>query len=473
MNGEKKMSTLLQSVIAETLTNYSQTNRNTPSHHVRKEGWSEVWGGSSVTKSTKNPNQEKELLLKSHQLLQYRIGWSAQLLLRQCNIPHLVENTPYISNQTTGSYPQYRNLNERVMVGNEDILPYLVVKYKVDDHLSLSQKSDMLSLKSLIQDLDEMQKILWYGDADAWNEIYRKQCIKASTLHQMEHLSEDRVKHINGFAWFQAWAERAIHLKYLKFGFHSRFYVEGNNTFHVDKVVQFCNDVYQALDHRLAESQSNSLTTLLSSEMLSSVDMLLFEHLANAMCDVHLVTVLDGKNHLIRYFQDIYHRYFRDYKSSTIINLDPSIDWVKMNNRTNALNQFNHVPLDDLIHTNSVHKGNLQDVITIMQQIAVHCHDLQEILADMSIQKKRDDSLYASETGLSKAGSMFRKVCLLGELSTETNDEDTDEEDGDDIMKKNRRQMKKMMKDAKKNDEIWVSGVLIAAVIGLLSVTNG
>jgi hypothetical protein len=63
---------------------------------------------------------------------------------------------------------------------------------------------------------------------------------------------------------------------------------------------------------------------------------------------------------------------------------------------------------------------------------------------------------------------------MLGELSVDTNnnDEDTDDEDGDDLMKKNRRQMKKIMKDAKKNDELWVSGVLIAAVIGLLSATS-
>jgi hypothetical protein len=465
------MSTLLQSAIAETLTNYSQTNKNTPSHHVRKEGWSEVWGGSSETtkkRSTTNLKREEELLLKSHQLVQYRIGWSAQLLLRQCNIPHLVVNSPYLSNQTTGSYPQYRHLSEQVMVGNEDILPYLVEKYKVDSHLSASQKSDMVSLTSLIQDLNEMQKLLRYGDADAWNEIYRKQCIKASTLHQMEHPSEDRVKSINGFAWFQAWAERAIHLKCIKFGFHSRQYVEGNNTFHVDKAVQFCKDAYQALDRRLADAQTRSIPTLLSTDMLSSVDMLLFEHLAHAMCDVHLVTVLDGQNHLIRFFQDVYHRYFKDYKSSI------KYDWVKMNNVTNALNQFNRVPLNDCIYTNSIHKGNVQDVIAIMQKIAVHCHDLQEILADMAIQKKKDDSLYASGTGIAKAGSMFHKVCMLGELSVDTNnnDEDTDDEDGDDLMKKNRRQMKKIMKDAKKNDELWVSGVLIAAVIGLLSATS-
>jgi len=466
------MSTLLQSIIAETLTNYSQTNKNTPSHHVRKEGWSEVWGGSSETTKDHKNKEDKELFSKSHQLLQYRIGWSVQLMLRQCNIPHLVVNSPYLSNQSTGSFPQYRNLNERVMVGNEDILPYLATKYNIDHHLSPSQKSDMICLVSLINDLNEIQKVLRYGDADAWNAIYRKQCIKASTLHQIEHPSEDRLKCINGFAWFQAWAERTINLKCLKMGFRSRYYFEGSDALDVDKVLQLSKSAYQALDRRLADSQTNSKPTLLSTEALSSVDMLLFEHLAHAMCDVHLVTVLDGQKHLIRFFQDIYHQYFKDYTSTTN---DLSCDWVKMNNITNALNQFNCVPLNDCMLTNSVRKGDVQDVIAIMQRIAVHCHDLQEILADMAIQKKKDDKMYASETGISKAGSMFHKVCMLGELSVEANDdgnEDTDEEDGDDIMKKNRRQMKKMMKDAKKNDELWISGVLIAAVIGLLSATS-
>jgi hypothetical protein len=73
---------------------------------------------------------------------------------------------------------------------------------------------------------------------------------------------------------------------------------------------------------------------------------------------------------------------------------------------------------------------------------------------------------------------MMRKFLMGAELKMKKGipsgggvDEDSDDDDGeqDDIMKKNKQHMKEMMSKARKNDEIWISGVLAVTVIALLA----
>jgi len=99
----------------------------------------------------------------------------------------------------------------------------------------------------------------------------------------------------------------------------------------------------------------------------------------------------------------------------------------------------------------------------------------------MTLQKqKEDETLKKGRNGNNAAttrpcGWMLHKLRMGGELEVKSRSEDSDDEDDadvDDITKKNREHMKKMKKEAKKNDELWLSGVMCATVIGLLAATN-
>jgi hypothetical protein len=531
-----EVSALIQSILADNLTNMSSKNPNTPSRHVRKEGWTEVFGnlsankgkGSSTstpastsTSTSTNTNTNTNHDPSNIQIIQYRMSWTTQLLLRIYSIPHQVINTPYLSNQSTGAHPQYRNLSSRLLIGNHDILPYLNQDLKVNRGLLVSdtQRSEAHCLSSLLDQLDFILKGLRYGDTDAWDNIYKHQCIRGSTLHTSNstsfsknaHDHGEKVSKWNGFAWFQAWAERAVCLKEVKFslgsGASSRFSnvdINANvnasnanandatthkrtaNEIDSNHLVQLAQKGYAALDSKLKLGDG----TLLGTESLTLEDIRLFGHLAEALCDVNLVTVLAGAEmkNVIVFFQSVYQKYFgKDYLIESIAenenenasSNDEKFAWIRANDRVNALNQFNRVPMNGSfkVHSSSNGDSRYKDAIEIMQTVALHCHDLQEVLKDMAMKRKEEDASLAKDSSGSKSGSLLHKWRMGGDLNMKSNkddsdDDDDDADDADDIMKKNRNHMKKMMRQAKKNDEMWISGVVCATVVGLLAITN-
>eukprot|EP01083_Nonionella_stella_P090972 254279_1 len=195
---------ILKSAVAETLTNISSSNPIThnPSQHVKQEGWTETFGNLEASASIKARNEMKakaEASLHQNsgsdtdpndiQIIQYRMEWGSQLFLRIHNIPHTVVNTPYVSNQTTGAYPQYRNLPQQIMIGNDGILPHLMNVCGNDDNdsgidkgisASASADADTMCAISLIEELNLILKSLKFGDYRAWEDIYKNQCIHAS-----------------------------------------------------------------------------------------------------------------------------------------------------------------------------------------------------------------------------------------------------------------------------------------------------
>mmetsp|Transcript_24465 Transcript_24465/g.36249 ORF Transcript_24465/g.36249 Transcript_24465/m.36249 type:complete len:536 (+) Transcript_24465:205-1812(+) len=523
------LSTHVQSILAESLTNISSSNPNTPSHHVRKEGWTEVYGNVALQA---NLNSKKDSSTQSAkpkssdiQLLQYRTEWSTQLLLRIYSIPHRIRNSPYISNQATGALPQYQNLQKQILIGNRDILPYLANDLHLQKGLSKEQTSEHTCLDTLIDGQNLILQSLRYADYEAWEQIYRPQCIRASTLHSSfskqnaaSYAQEDdgdgtalsRLGHWNGFAWFQAWAERAVYMKQVKLG-HFGILLNSANTnatatnnsngqskevLHVEKLIQMAKEGYQALDTKVALGEG----TLLGTNALTFADIKLFGHLAEALCDVHLVTLLAEYKNLIAFFQNVYQKYFgkeylreciledatsdEDLKGDVAKEIEGKFQWIKDNDLVNALNQFNRLPMNAKRAHGSLFKGKgvnggYQDAIKIMQEVALHCHDLQEVLVDMAMQKKKEDASVAKDSvGKNGVGSMLHKFLMGAELKMKKGatsvggvDEDSDEEDDeqDDVMKKNKQHMKNMIKKAKKSDEIWISGVVAITVIGLLA----
>lgn len=500
------LSTHVQSILAESLTNISSSNPNTPSHHVRKEGWTEVYGNVAhqANLNSKKDTQPAKPKSSDIQLLQYRTEWSTQLILRIYSIPHRIRNSPYISNQSTGALPQYQNLQKQIMIGNRDILPYLANDLNLQKGLSKAQTSEHTCLDALIDGQNLILQSLRYADYEAWEQVYRPQCIRASTLHSSfskenaasyAYVQEDdgtersRLGHWNGFAWFQAWAERAVYTKQVKLGHfcnllnsantnattNSNGHGQSKESLHVEKLIQMAKEGYQALDTKVELGEG----TLLGTNALTFADIKLFGHLAEALCDVHLVTLLAEYKNLIAFFQNVYQKYFgkeylrecisedattdEDLKGDATTGREGKFQWIKDNDFVNALNQFNRLPINakrtSLFKGKGVN-GGYQDAIKIMQEVALHCHDLQEVLVDMAMQKKKEDASVAKDSvGKNRVGSMLHKFLMGADLKMKKGatsaggideDSDEDEDEQDDVMKKNKQHMRNMMKKSKK-----------------------
>lgn len=591
------ISLIVKSAVAETLTNISSSNPNIPSQHVKKEGWTETFGNLEASESAKARKEikakaETSILNSSNkknnsdpndiQIIQYRMEWGSQLFLRIHNIPHTVVNTPYVSNQTTGAYPQYRNLPQQIMIGNDEILPHLMdicndgnvnvnVNGDGDDKGSSgiisSADADTMCAISLIEELKLILNSLKFGDYRAWEDIYKNQCIHASTLHGMEHDNQYNYDmsgasssssgsgfKFHGLARFQAWAERSIHLKRAKVGNatrhlhlrsnsnngkdanyqhqHCSIWDEASGKFNKTAAIALASERYAALDAKLEHGHgsmtlvgaasnttatSTSTSTTNTELSLSSADIMLFAHLAEALCDLNLVTVLAECQNLVLFFQTVYERYFgKAYQAARIqeqqqssrlssstaasapesssSSTPSSFAWIRANNEKNAMNQFNRIPMNEssVIRKVSVGGGgtigNYQDAIKIMQSVAMHCHDLQEVLADMSLQTKGERAKFASESNPEgkEVGWLFHKWRMGGDFEADKKkkkksdgsdgdyDGNDDDADGTDpgTSKKYTQQMKKLLREAKKNDELWISGVICASVIGLISVVG-
>lgn len=537
----------IQSIIADSLTNISSvhSNANFPSHHVRKEGWTERYGNKDL--QAKQKKLEKDTTETNHdasniQLIQYRCDWSTQLLLRIQQIPHTLVNTGYVSNHSTGAFPQFKDLKNQIVVGNQDILSHLFEKYYKSENTS-----EEILISNLLDKQNYILKAMRYGDEVAWETVYKPQCIRASILHKdygemdlldfyLEQVKEEEL-YIKGnwsmLAWFQSYAERVVHLKQIKLGrwgmsgcgitatlsHKPLFSTEKKNKtendenatsthnkcdFNLDHAVALSQEGYHVLDSILAKnnSTSNMPMTLLGTKELGMVDILLFGHLAEALCDIHLVTILAEYKNLILFFQRTYQQYFsKEYLQQVVLNDKHSSDamadndtvktkhaWIRRNDLINAMNQFNQLPMNyhcgsRLFKNRVSHGEGYQDAIKIMQQVALHCHDLKEVLKDMSLQREKEANIYGKQNGVSPkgVGHMLRKVLMGGDLKADAKDEmkisdedsDDDDDEQDDMMKKNRQYMKKMLKEAKKNDELWISGVIGATIIGLMATSGG
>ena len=230
----------------------------------------------------------------------------------------------------------------------------------------------------------------------------------------------------------------------------------------VDRAVALARRCYGSLNSRLSESNGASL---LGVEQLTTVDAMLFAHLADALCDLHLVTILSEYEGLVKFFQSTYEKYFgKNYGADN--------EWVQWNNRTNATNAFNHIPIGG--RRAGIRTEDYKDAIKLMQSMALHYHDLGEALADAALVRGNEDGLALSDQKI-KAGEMFHRWRMHGTLSEdkgvstikkEQKRGDLEEDDEEDEMtRKSRQHMEKLKKDAKNNDELWVSGVILASIV--------
>lgn len=597
MTSSSSLSLHVQSIIAEALTNISASNPNTPSHHVRKEAWTEIFGNqlhstsgnrndthghSSAIQGQVSPLMSRTVNSSSRirevvnpsdiELFQYRMEWEVQLILRLYCVPHTVVNSPYLSNQCTGVLPQFRSAPSQTIIGNRDILPYLVQELNLHADLTLEHESNVTAVCALLKEQNRFLHMLRYGDGDAWEQVHRYRSIDACTRHvpiRCNKVVDDSRKDTaddfrpsnaasfhswwtfgNGFARLQAWAERSVFLNQIQMDASTLIQ---NSALNVEKIKELVRKGYQALDSKLRQGGG----TLLGTNTFTIADIQLFGHLAEALCDVHLVTILADYHHLIAFYQVIYMTYFgRGYYEKSVSNHPQGLasdgknelkrekfqwikdqdwanaskflvefyqkivatyfggrrnknqmgltadddkgesrlekfQWIKENDWVNASNQFNCVPIKDDCGSfgwrskwkarHDKGDGEFMDAFQIMQEVAFHCRDLKEILADMKLQREKEDKMVAKDSVGHAAGSLFHKWRMGADLKMKSSpkkkrddpsyddSEDEDDENVDDFTRKSRQQMKKMMKQAKKNDELWISAVLCVTAIGLLA----
>jgi len=472
---------------------------------ARSEDWDLEQVVAERTKESSTPYPSIPLTLSQH-----RVAWHEQLVLRVANVPHIVLNSSYLASESTGQLPYLRDVgsisanksntddggssrppalvgrrnpgslldpNPEVRPSGSHIVDYLGSSSQLssahnimnlDEGLDDAQKADGLAYSTLItQTLNTVIVALRYGDYRAWEEVYRHQSITACLDPNGTDAANGSNTRGRGFfnwaAWFQTWSERTVALKELKLSnTRERDELFDGDDVNVDRAVALARRCYGSLNCRLLESSGVSL---LGVEQLTTVDAMLFAHLADALCDLHLVTILSEYQGLVSFFQSTYEKYFGK-------NYGADIEWVQWNNRTNATNAFNHIPIGG--KRAGISTEDYRDAIKLMQSMALHCHDLGEALADAALVRGKEDGHVLSEQK-KNAGEMFHRWRMHGTLSEEkgvsTNkkeqkrsDSEEDEEE-DEMTRKSRQHMEKLKKDAKNNDELWVSGVILASIV--------
>jgi len=345
--------------------------------------------------------------------------------MRFSNVPHIVVNSPYVATESTGPLPFLQDMQPSkpcVMVGRHSftndnkncILDYLQSEGYVSLDASLSPQQQSLSkaYTALVNSqLAPALISLRFGDSNAWEQVYRKQYIQASNNGR------------NGSylpplgSWFQAWSVRNVALKQL------------GKTWSVEECMAIARDAYASL-----EAQLEGNDYLLHTQNPTTIDALLWSHLADALCDVHLVTLLAGFPNLVKYFQRIYEQHFR---------LDTNAEWKVWNQEQNLSSPFQQLPVEEPREPCTFH-----DALELMQSFSVHTHDLQEVLTvarEKRLQESKNRSVPTKHSRLYR-WRMGGDIRPPKKESPETEQETPVQE--------------KYRKAHKQNDELWLSAVL-------------
>jgi hypothetical protein len=349
-------------------------------------------------------------------IVQYRPAWLEQLVLRIAGIPHVVLNSSYSSNESTGPLPclhdsqggscpilvgrrqpglrrslahelddggapsavQHQENSDLGSQQNNSILEYLKMARAVDLDVSLvdptnsdltkqrQAKSSLLKLLVTTQ-LQTSLMILRYEDADAWVQVYRKQCFDASKpICGVSNNSRYLLCLPTARGLYQAWSERVMARKGLM-GL-------GLNATSVDNAKKEARNAYAILEQQLAQQGDGSFFLLDTSQPVL-VDVMLWAHLAEALCDVNLVVILADFPRLINYFHFIHKKYFATSSESM------SSRWQVWNKHQNSINCFHQIPLD--ADGGQAEKlKDLKNALELIQALSAHDRDLLKLLQE-------------------------------------------------------------------------------------------
>jgi hypothetical protein len=415
-------------------------------------------------------------------------------------------------------YNQSKERSESSNTISPDLLPsgshivdYLRLSHPDVSNRMIFDHQDMLPYVTLIQEkLNYILLAMRYGNDPAWEMVYKPQCVQASLDPNASKRSGAK-SYFSFWTWYQAYSERALSLHNLlpstasmhpsthnglalelfsyndhrcrssdanndkmhqhhTFSSHLPSYsgVGGGDTGRVNvyRAMEYADAYYTTLEKKLS-ALSESMY-FFGTDKPSFVDAVLFAHLAEAICDVHLVLVLANHSRLVKYFQTIHDAFF----GSDYIKLfaERNTNWIRENNHVNARNAFNQIPesIPSKTTLTAEQVSEMTNAIQLMQQLAVHCHQLDEALQDAA--KSRSES---EQVGLDNChrpmGSTLYKFCMgfwEGDAKNPKKDkvgeDKNDESNQDDMNSKWKDHMERMERDKRSSDETWVIGVFVA-----------
>lgn len=421
-----------------------------------------------------------------------------------------------------------------------------------EHHFSSANLADALAYETLIQEkLTYILQALRYGHGPAWNGIYRQQCVRASIDPNAKRYGDGKVKSLFFplWAWYQAYSERALALQNILPSSHTvppashgglsldlfryndyRRGTDGKTNADEDegdgsesadvhqqhpyssllpsfsgsgggstgmvnvfRAMEYADLYYTALEGKMEANRGSGY--FLGTSKPTYNDILLFAHLSEALCDIHLILVLAKHSTLVKYFQFMYDQYFgEEYTRRVEKSGEGSFAWVQQNNVTNSLNAFNELPNVEKMKLGSrrVLHADGQDmthVVDLMQKLSVHCHELDEALRNAAAIRlsEGDEKAVLMSYHRPFGSTLYRwlmgaDVTLWGSKKTTGTADDSDDDDDDsrsdagnegdqraeDPIQKRARE--KMKQERRTNDELWLSAVFVSiAVIVLVS----
>jgi len=497
--------TFFLSWIATGIYNLDSQRFQKASLDTRSEGWTETW--SSERNGTPNDEEtttsEKKFTVKNERemeidddfisqllstphpqseivLTQHRPAWFEQMLMRVAGISHIVLNSTHISNEATGQLPFLRdcipskppvlvgrnhpsNIKKSDNIMNNSILMYLQ-KYRnvdLDEQAGLSTDQQLGSSKCFQYMINlELSKILLhlrFEDSDAWDQSYRGQYVEASNIQGNKKCRPGSVKNFNFFielrGRFQALMERNVERKRLL------GYGRSGENKSISQLVERANEAYFAIDRQLQciikeQDETNSNRKyLLGTNRPALVDVSLFAHLADALCDVHLVVLLASYPRLVNYFQGMYHAYF-----SSSEGLDAECSWKVWNEQQNQRNAFQKIPtLSKLSIAQCI---MIKDTVDLMQKSSLQKQNLQEVLDAVKATRAKE-----CQPKPRKLKSFLLYRWCMGE--TYEKKSTLAEESQDNPLRK------KLLRDQARNDQMWISGIFSVSAIAVILIRGG
>ena len=427
---QQSSSIWIQSKLAQLLTNCSTTCRRVdiPWEDVRQPGWTETWGNRTEDDAA-FPQQQEESKTNEDifQLHQYRVAWYEQMVFQICQIPHEIINSTYYSMETTGPLPILKDFHHNAMVGRHNNNRKNYFCSDIVQHLYNHQ----LLPKSLTEHADVPSYMLWIHMVLQQQVL---QTVRFGVDHddiEYTHALQVRKQYWGGR--YQAWAEHVT---------------QKPVTMTLQDALELAKSSYQTLETKLSSSDSSHL---LGTKDPTIVDCYLFDHLAHALTNVHLIVILANYPKLVSYFQKFYQIYLSE----------------KQTIKTNSSNVFLQQSILSSIDKKEEHK--FKNAIELMQSLAIHSSnmDMNKVLKDVQTQRKVQDTILSKNRQLQPFQTIHR-ILHGGDMYTPSKDQDEEE---DEMTRKTKEQMKKLKRQSETQDQIWISGVVVITAITLFMST--
>ena len=372
------------------------------------------------------------------------------------------------------------------LAGNE-ILRHLRDTHKIDlDYefqggeefvakLDPLKQSQSLAFISLIKETLNPILDALFCDSQSYQQIYlpmlRETCTHPYGHSKMNRRRQDLFGAFHLFAAFQTFFDRCSMISSLRrrrscLGPVIERRPGKGYTIDIPAILRLANDAYAALNNQLYDAMNssgsrdenavnNEPTYFFATNTPTNLDAFLFDHLARAMSNPHLLALLSHHSALKTYFIQTFNRHFGP-------------DYTPLN----GLCQ--HGSEDQMILVKASNFANFANP----SGKAVFDLDLLKVIAELNIQYKRGDIFSGSSYGII-AGERFHKIRFGGDLLEEkihTNPlfDLKSKSIGHEAGQKDAResdlqnQMENIRAQAKKNDTLWLTSIAAGVTLVLL-----